>query len=81
MALVVAVSYPAALVALYAAIAATLGFGGYLIWRGQALELDFGAVVRVALARLEHFVAGYRILLPLHGMLRRLGSSTASGDR
>jgi lipopolysaccharide export system permease protein len=84
-AMVVAVSYPPALVALYAAIAATLGFGGYLIWRGQALELDekadLGAAARGALARLEHFAAGYRILVPLHGMLRRLGSSTASGDR
>ena len=82
--MVVAVNFPPALLALYAAIALTFGFGGFLIWRGRALELDekldFGAMARSAMGRLEHFAAGYRILLPIHGFLRRLGSA-ASGDR
>jgi lipopolysaccharide export system permease protein len=83
-AMVVAVSFPLALVALYAAIALIFGFGGFLIWRGRALELDeklnFGAIAQGAMGRLEHFVAGYRILLPIHGVLRRFGNA-ASGDR
>jgi lipopolysaccharide export system permease protein len=83
-AMVVAVNFPLALIALYAAIALIFGFGGFLIWRGRALELDeklnFGAMAKGAMVRLEHFVAGYRILLPIHGFLRRLGSA-ASGDR
>ena len=83
-AMVMAVNFPPALMALYAAIAATIGFGGYLIWRGQPLEIDekvaFGAKALGALVRLEHFAAGYRILLPIHGFLRRFGSA-ASGDR
>jgi hypothetical protein len=82
--MVVAVNFPLALVALYAAIAVIFGFGGFLIWRGRALELDeklnFGAMAQGAMVRLEHFVAGYRILLPIHGFLRRLGSA-ASADR
>jgi lipopolysaccharide export system permease protein len=84
-AMVVAVNFPPALIGLYAAIAATLGFGGYLIWRGKPLELDekfnFGARALGALVRLEHLTAGYRVLLPIHGILRRLGSSAATGDR
>jgi lipopolysaccharide export system permease protein len=46
-AMVVAVNFPPALIGLYAAIALTFGLGGFLIWRGRALELDeklnFGA--------------------------------------
>jgi lipopolysaccharide export system permease protein len=84
-AMVVAVNFPPALIGLYAAIAATLGYGGYLIWRGRALELDekfnFGAKALGALVRLEHFTAGHRLLLPIHGLLRRFGISTASGER
>jgi lipopolysaccharide export system permease protein len=84
-AMVVAVNFPVALFGLYAAIAATLGFGGYLIWRGRALELDekvnFGAKALGALVRLESFTAGNRFLLPINGLLRRLSSSTATGDR
>jgi lipopolysaccharide export system permease protein len=84
-AMVVAVNFPPALIGLYAALAATLGFGGYLIWRGKALELDekvnFGAKALGALVRLEHFTAGHRFLMPIHGLLRRFGISTASGDR
>jgi lipopolysaccharide export system permease protein len=84
-AMVVAVNFPPALIGLYAAIVATLGYGGYLIWRGKPLELDekvnFGAKALGALVRLEHFTAGNRLLLPIHGLLRRFGISTASGDR
>src|SRR5580658_1246645 len=39
-AMVMAVNFPPALAALYAAIAATLGFGTFLIWRGQSLAID-----------------------------------------
>jgi lipopolysaccharide export system permease protein len=39
-AMVMAVNFPPALAGLYAAIAATLGFGTFLIWRGQPLEID-----------------------------------------
>jgi lipopolysaccharide export system permease protein len=84
-AMVLAVNFPLALFGLYAAIAATLGFGGFLIWRGKPLELDeklnFGAWAPGALVRLQHFTAGYRFLLPIHGILRRFGSSAAAGDR
>jgi lipopolysaccharide export system permease protein len=38
--MVMAVNFPPALAALYAAIAATLGFGTFLIWRGQSLAID-----------------------------------------
>jgi lipopolysaccharide export system permease protein len=84
-AMVVAVNFPPAIIFLYAAIAATIGCGGYLIWRGRALELDqkvnFSAKALGALVCLEHFTSGRRIPLLIHGILRRLGSSTASGDR
>jgi hypothetical protein len=80
----VAVNFPPALIGLYAALALTFGLGGFLIWRGRALELDeklnFGAKALGAMVRLEHFAAGSRILLPIHGLLRRLGNA-ASGDR
>jgi lipopolysaccharide export system permease protein len=84
-AMVVAVSFPPAIIALYAAVAATLGFGTFLIWRGRPLELDekvnVGAKALGALVRLENFTAANRMLLPLHGLLRRFSGSFASGDR
>jgi lipopolysaccharide export system permease protein len=83
-AMVMAVNFPPALIGLYAALAATLGYGGFLIWHGRALELDekvnLGAKALGALLRLEHFPAGHQIRLPFHSLLRRLGSSAASGD-
>jgi lipopolysaccharide export system permease protein len=84
-AMVVAVSFPPAIIALYVAVVATLGFGSFLIWRGRPLELDekvnVGAKALGALVRLENFAAANRMLLPIHGLLRRFSASLASGDR
>ncbi len=85
-AMVVAVNFPPALIVLYAALAATLGFGGYLIWRGQAAgtrrKVQFRCPGPGRPGRAWSIsTAGYRVLLPIHGILRRLGSSAASGDR
>jgi lipopolysaccharide export system permease protein len=80
-----AVSYPPAVIGLYAAVAATLVLGGVLIWRGRPLDLDEKMQLATRslspLARLEHFAATSRILLPFHGLLRRFGGSVASGER
>jgi lipopolysaccharide export system permease protein len=83
-AMVMAVNYPPAIVALYAALAATLVLGGLVIWRGRPLDLD-EKVQRATrslapLIGLEHFAAASRMLLPIHGLLRRFGGSVASGD-
>jgi hypothetical protein len=84
-AMVVAVNFPPALAALYAAIAATLGFGTYLIWRGQPLEIDekvaLGTRALSTLLHAESFAAAHRLLLPVTGLLRRFSSSMASTDR
>jgi hypothetical protein len=80
-----AVNFPPALAALYAAIAATLGFGTFLIWRGQPLEIDekvaLGTKALGSLFSGENFAAGHRLLLPVTGLLRRFSGSTASTDR
>src|SRR3984957_14243378 len=84
-AMVMAVNFPPALAALYAAIAATLGFGTYLIWRGEPLEIDEkvarGTKALSTLLRLDNFAVGQRLLLPFTGLLRRFGGSMASTDR
>jgi lipopolysaccharide export system permease protein len=84
-AMVMAVNFPPALAALYAAIAATLGFGTFLIWRGQPLEIDekvaLGTKALGSLLSGENFAAGHRLLLPVTGLLRRFSGSTASTDR
>jgi lipopolysaccharide export system permease protein len=64
--MVMAVNFPAALVSLYAAIAATMGFGTYLIWRGRAPEIDekvsLGAKALSSLLRMNNLTAGLRLL-------------------
>jgi hypothetical protein len=83
--MVMAVNFPLALACLYAAIAATLGFGTFLIWRGQPLEIDEKVALATkavgTLLQSERFAAGYRLLLPVTGLLRRFGISMASTDR
>jgi hypothetical protein len=82
---VMAVNFPPALAALYAAIAATMGFGTYLIWRGQPLEIDEKVALATkalgTLLRLDNFAVGQRLLLPFTGLLRRFSGSMASTDR
>jgi hypothetical protein len=77
-AMVMAVNFPPALIVLYAAIAATIGFGTFLIWRGQPLEIDEKVALATkalgGLLRAEHFAAGQRLLLPVTGLLRRFSS-------
>jgi lipopolysaccharide export system permease protein len=62
-AMAVAVNFPLAIIFLYAAVASTLSFGGYLIWRGKALELEekinFGLGVLVRLAHFRRRAAGF----------------------
>jgi lipopolysaccharide export system permease protein len=78
-----AVNHPPVIIALYAALAATLVLGGILIWRGRALDLDENMQIvtksLTPLFRLEHFAAAIRMLLPFHGLRRRFGGSAASG--
>jgi lipopolysaccharide export system permease protein len=80
-----AVNHAPVIIGLYVALAATLIFGGMLIWRGRAVDLDenMRLVTKslVPLFRLEHFAAASRMLLPFHGLRRRFGGSAASGER
>ena len=83
--MVMAVTHPLVVFALYAALAATLLLGGIVIWRGRPLDLDENMKVvtksLLPLVRLEHLAAASRMLLPFHGLLRRFGGSAASGKR
>jgi lipopolysaccharide export system permease protein len=80
-----AVNHPPAIVALYAALVATIGLGAVLIWRGRPLDLDekmqLATSSLAALVRPEHIAAAGRMLLPFHGLLRRFSGSVASGER
>jgi lipopolysaccharide export system permease protein len=83
--MVMAVTHPLVVFALYAALAATLLLGGIVIWRGRPLDLDENMKVvtksLLPLVRLEHLAATSRMLLPFHGLLRRFGGTAASGKR
>ena len=50
----------------------TMGFGAFLIWRGQPLEIDekvaIGAKALGGLLRAEQFAVGQRLLLPFTGL-------------
>jgi lipopolysaccharide export system permease protein len=80
-----AVNHPPVIIGLYAAFAATFVLGGIMIWRGRALDLDekmqLATKSLASLIRLDHFATASRMLLPLHGLLRRFGGSVASGER
>jgi len=71
-----AVNLPAALAVVYVLIAAAIGFGGYVVWRGVALDVDekinFGGLMRDAVVRLERLAARFNIRLPTGQWLRRL---------
>jgi hypothetical protein len=82
--MVVAVNFPPALAALYAAIAAILGFGTYLIWRGQPLEIDekvaLGTKALSGLLHIENLWAKGRPLSPRSRQSRpHIGRSNKSG--
>jgi len=83
--MVMAVTHPPAIVALYAVLAATLVLGGLVIWRGRPLDLDekmqLATTSLASLIKPEQFAAASRMLLPFHGLLRRFGGSVASGER
>jgi lipopolysaccharide export system permease protein len=80
-----AANFPPAMIGLYAALAATFILGGVVIWRGRPLDLDekmqLATKSLAPLIRFEHFAAASRMLLPIHGLLRRFGGSVASGER
>jgi len=77
--MVVGVNFPAALIALYAAITLTPRVRRILDLARQGAGArrngNFRAKALDGLIRLERFAAKHRIRLPIHGILRRLGTS------
>jgi lipopolysaccharide export system permease protein len=67
---------PSALAAVYLLIAAAIGFGGYVVWRGVALDLDekinFKGLLQTMLVQLGRLAARFNIRLPTGQWLRRL---------
>ncbi len=71
-----AVNIPAALAVVYVLIAAAIGFGGFVVWRGVPLDLDekinFSGLMESAALRLERLAARFNVSLPTRQWLRRL---------
>jgi lipopolysaccharide export system permease protein len=80
-----AVNHPPAIVALYAALVATIALGAVVIWRGRPLDLDekmqLATSSLAGLVKPEYIAAAGRLLLPFHGLFRRFSGSVASGER
>jgi lipopolysaccharide export system permease protein len=74
-----AVNMPSMLAVIYAMIVVSTGLGAFVVWRGIPLDLDerlnFGAVARSGLVRLERFAARFNVRVPTRDLLRRLDSS------
>jgi lipopolysaccharide export system permease protein len=72
----VAVNFPPALVVIYALIAIAIGFGGFVVWRGVAIDLDekinIAAAMRSAAAGIERTAGRFNIRLPTEQWLRRM---------
>jgi lipopolysaccharide export system permease protein len=60
----IAVSTPAMLVVVYAMIFLSIGFGGYVIWRGVAVDLDEKLNVTAILRGTVNFLARFNIRVP-----------------
>ena len=75
----VAVTAPAMLAVVYAMIAAAIGIGGFVIWRGIPIDLDekldFATAARAGLVRLERIAARFNIRLPTQSIWQRLENS------
>jgi lipopolysaccharide export system permease protein len=72
----VAINFPPALAVIYVLIAAAIGLGAFVVWRGVAIDLDekinLGAATRSALLAIERTAARLHIRLPTEQLLRRL---------
>jgi len=75
----IAVTTPAMLAVVYAMIAAAIGIGGFVIWRGIPIDLDekldFGAMARTGVVRLDRVAGRFNVRLPTRDILRRLENS------
>ena len=75
----IAVTTPAMLVVVYAMIAAAIGIGGFVIWRGIPIDLDekldFGVMARTGVVRLDRIAGRFNVRLPTRDILRRLENS------
>jgi len=72
----VAVNFPAALAIIYVLIAAAIGFGALVVWRGVAIDLDerinLDGAARGALLGIGRAAARLHIRLPTEQLLRRM---------
>jgi len=75
----IAVTTPGMLAVVYAMIAAAIGIGGFVIWRGIPIDLDekldFGVMARTGVVRLDRIAGRLNIRLPTRDILRRLDNS------
>ena len=75
----IAATTPAMLAVVYAMIAAAIGIGGFVIWRGIPIDLDekldFAAIARVGLVRLDRIATRLHLRLPTQDILRRFENS------
>lgn len=75
----VAINFPPALAVVYLLIAAAIALGGFVVWRGIAIDLDekvhLGATLRAVLVGMERTAARFNIRLPAEQLLRRLENS------
>ena len=75
----IAASTPAMLAVVYVMIAAAIGIGGFVIWRGIPIDLDekldFGAIARFGLVRLDRIATRLHLRLPTQDILRRFDNS------
>jgi lipopolysaccharide export system permease protein len=71
-----AVKFPPALIMIYVMIAAAIGLGAFVVWRGVAIDLDekidIAGAVRRAAAAIERIASRFHINLPAEQWLRRL---------
>jgi lipopolysaccharide export system permease protein len=76
-----AVNFPPALALVYVMIAAAIGLGGFLVWRGIAFDLDekinIGGMTRSFLGGLERLAARFNIRLSASDMMRQLENRDA----
>jgi len=75
----IAATTPAILAVVYVMIAAAIGIGGFVIWRGIPIDLDekldFGAMARAGLVRLDRIATRLHLRLPTQDILRRFENS------
>ena len=73
------VNFPIALGVVYVLIAVAIALGGYVVWRGVAVDLDekidFAQMARTTAAFVERTAARFNINLPAVEWLRRRGEA------